>query len=98
MLSAMASMEKTPSRQADKFNVRLPEGMRERIAREAEHNHRSMNAEIVGRLLKSLELPTGVADTAGHYGPKLTDQEADMLNRFRAMPARKQQALLELLG
>lgn len=39
-----------PSRLADQFVVRLPDGMRDRIAEAAELNVRSMNAEIVARL------------------------------------------------
>jgi hypothetical protein len=35
---------------SDKFMLRLPDGMRERIKTEAEANRRSMNAEIVARL------------------------------------------------
>ena len=38
----------------DKFMLRLPEGMRERIRAEAEANNRSMNSEIVARLEASL--------------------------------------------
>ncbi|MDE3818775.1 Arc family DNA-binding protein [Sinorhizobium meliloti] len=40
-------------RGADQFMVRLPEGMRDRIAASAEHNGRSMNAEVVARLENS---------------------------------------------
>lgn len=36
--------------EADKFIVRLPPGMRERIAESARANKRSMNAEVVSRL------------------------------------------------
>jgi hypothetical protein len=42
-----------PSNVADKFMLRLPDGVRDRIAGEAEKNKRSMNAEIVARLEKS---------------------------------------------
>lgn len=42
--------EDAPSRNLAKFVVRLPEGMRDRIAKAAEANGRSMNAEIVKRL------------------------------------------------
>lgn len=42
------------SRTADKFVVRLPDGMRERIAEVAQTSHRSMNSEIVSRLEISL--------------------------------------------
>ena len=37
-----------------KFMLRIPHGMRERIATEAEANGRSLNAEISARLAKSL--------------------------------------------
>lgn len=40
----------TPSRSLDKVIVRLPDGMRDRIREAAEHNNRSMNAEIVSTL------------------------------------------------
>lgn len=40
----------------DKFVVRLPDGMRERIATEARDNARSMNSEIVYRLETTVEL------------------------------------------
>lgn len=43
-----------PSDAADKFMLRFPEGLRERIKALAEENGRSMNAEIVRRLENSL--------------------------------------------
>lgn len=46
------------SRTADKFVVRLPDGMRERIAEVARNHHRSMNSEIIARLERSLNDPT----------------------------------------
>ena len=42
------------SRTADKFVVRLPDGMRERIAEVARNHHRSMNSEIIARMEQSL--------------------------------------------
>lgn len=47
--------QRTSSRTADKFVVRLPDGMRERIAEVAHGHHRSMNSEIIARLTRSLE-------------------------------------------
>lgn len=41
------------SRTADKFVVRLPDGMRDRIAQAAKESGRSMNSEFVGRLSAS---------------------------------------------
>lgn len=40
----------------DKFIVRLPDGMRERIAGKAKEAMRSMNSEIIYRLGNSLEV------------------------------------------
>lgn len=52
----MTKPEKPPlAIEADKFIVRLPEGMRDRIAEAAKGNNRSMNAEIVARLQQSFE-------------------------------------------
>ena len=48
------------SRSADKFVVRLPDGMRERIAAVAKSHHRSMNSEIISRLEHSLLEEGGV--------------------------------------
>jgi hypothetical protein len=47
---AMPRKPPAPSDVADKFMLRMPEGMRDRIALEAEKNKRSMNAEIIDRL------------------------------------------------
>lgn len=54
MASIVATMTKPPpSRTADQFVVRFPDGMRDRIADAAKANNRSMNAEIVARLEES---------------------------------------------
>lgn len=52
------------SRHADQFIVRLPDGMRDRIAEAAKANGRSMNAEIVHRLEQSFapDVAQGVED------------------------------------
>lgn len=44
-----------PSDVADKVMLRLPPGMRDRLAVAAKENGRSMNSEIVSRLEKSLD-------------------------------------------
>lgn len=50
-------MAKTPypSEMQDRFIVRLPDGMRDKIAELAKQNSRSMNAEMVARLQASLD-------------------------------------------
>ena len=40
-------VSKFPSQEMDRFNVRLPNGMRDAIAERAKRNGRSMNSEIV---------------------------------------------------
>lgn len=49
-------MSKFPSQEMDRFNVRLPAGMREAIANRAEQNGRSMNSEIVQILSDALHI------------------------------------------
>lgn len=55
------SRELPPSRTAEQFVVRFPDGMRDRIAEAARADGRSMNAEIVARLAQSFE-PSGDAN------------------------------------
>lgn len=45
------------SRTADKFVIRMPDGLRERIAEVARASRRSMNSEILYRLASSLAEP-----------------------------------------
>ena len=47
-------MSRMDSRTADKFVVRLPDGLRDKIFAVAGDNQRSMNGEIVYRLEQSL--------------------------------------------
>ena len=46
----MIEETKFPSQLAERFQVRMPDGLRDRIAAAAEANNRSMNAEIVATL------------------------------------------------
>lgn len=47
-------MSNTNSRTADKFVIRLPDGMREDIAKKARENYRSMNSQVLITLEKDL--------------------------------------------
>ncbi len=51
-------MSDFPSQQQDKFVLRLPDGMRDRIKAAAEDSNRSMNAEIVATLQEAYPTPT----------------------------------------
>jgi len=46
----------------DKFMLRLPDGMRDRIKVAADQNNRSMNAEIVATLERAYPLPKPPSD------------------------------------
>ena len=59
----------TPTRDQNKFVVRMPDGMREQIAEAAKQSNRSMNAEIVHRLQWSLD----IAD-ASDFHPNVKDE------------------------
>ena len=67
----MTSDSRPSGQPGDKYIIRFPEGMRDRIAEAAKANRRSMNAEIVARLdesfasqLSSPQLATLAADLA----------------------------------
>ncbi|MFB1011733.1 MAG: Arc family DNA-binding protein [Thiopseudomonas sp.] len=88
------------SRGADKFVVRFPDDMRDRIAEVAKHNHRSMNSEIVARLETSLK-----QDQVMDYNNpvalnenEITVHERELLQRFRQLTQRQQNALLALIA
>ncbi|RJT47248.1 Arc family DNA-binding protein [Rahnella woolbedingensis] len=50
-------MSKFPSQEMDRFNVRLPAGMRESIAERAKANGRSMNSELILIIDEALKNP-----------------------------------------
>lgn len=103
--SNAVSSPETARQEVEKFVVRLPQGMRARIADVARANHRSMNSEIITRLEDSLngavavEQPSALPTAPGlRVIERASDREQQLLARFRSMTADKQAALLELLG
>jgi len=88
------------SRTADKFVVRLPNGMRDRIAEVARTQHRSMNSEIIARLENSLENDSQQvhSDNLRLDSPEISQYERELLMRFRQLAQRQQNALLSLIG
>jgi hypothetical protein len=98
------------SKTAEKFVVRLPHGMRRRIAEVARLYRRSMNSEIVARLEQSLEQEVSPLDpprpglnepapaaVAEAEGAAVEDQERRLLALFRDLPPERRRALLLLL-
>ncbi|PMV89758.1 MULTISPECIES: Arc family DNA-binding protein [unclassified Pseudomonas] len=73
----------TSSRDADKFVVRLPDGMRDQINEVAAKNHRSMNSEIIKRMERTL-----LEDATGILNVDLMDQ---LSNRCKELEARLEQ-------
>ncbi len=88
------------SRTADKFVVRLPDGMRERIADVARNHHRSMNSEIIARLEQSMLQEGVLGDDEGLRldSPELSLHERELLQRFRQLSHRQQNALVALIA
>lgn len=70
-----AGMEKKPypSETQERFIIRLPEGMRDRIAESAKANNRSMNAEIVARIQNSFEAQEDVRQLLAPMEEKLNE-------------------------
>ncbi|MFP6849267.1 MAG: Arc family DNA-binding protein [Pseudomonas sp.] len=88
------------SRTADKFVVRLPDGMRERIADVARNHHRSMNSEIIARLEQSMLQESALGDDLNIHldSPELSLHERELLQRFRQLSRRQQNALVALIA
>lgn len=99
-MNTAKKVEVTDSRTADKFVVRFPNDMRDQIAVVAKNNHRSMNSEIVARLEASLKQdqvmdynnPVELSDK------EVTAHERELLQRFRQLTQRQQNALLALIA
>lgn len=51
----MVEKSKYPSDDADRFQIRMPNGMRDEVARRAKAAGRSMNAEVIHRLKETLD-------------------------------------------
>jgi len=101
---ATSDIKAYSSRTADKFVVRLPKGMRDRISSVAKNYHRSMNSEIVSRLESSLshEFTNTDHDANTESGQRhemnVSAKEKELILRLRTLPLEKTDALLELLG
>ena len=84
-----------PSQTQDKFIVRLPDGMREKISEAATANKRSMTAEIVARLEWSFE---NADATRGHSSATNTQSEIETLRDQIRVEAMERKRLEERLA
>lgn len=85
----------------------MPPELKDRLQNAAELNGRSLNMEIVHRLVASLEQPSTAVmenvnapmaanEPAREYTVPLTELEKSLLAVFRRMPVEKQLALISL--
>lgn len=83
---------------AEKFVIRLPDGMRDCIAGVSRRNHRSMNSQIVAYLNESLSNneTISIKETVFRF-ETLSDNERRLLQSFRKMASRQRVAVLSLL-
>lgn len=88
------------SRIAEKFVLRFPDGMRDRIAGLAKDNHRSMNSEIIRRL--EATMPKGdeveAPDLVEAEVHPVTEDEMALLAHFRKLSGRQKTALVQLIA
>lgn len=97
----------TARQEVEKFVVRLPKGMRAKIAEVSRLSHRSMNSEIIARLEESLAKSGHGMDgspstpmlraVGGQNEISAAQQERELVARFRNLSPAKRSALLELM-
>ena len=86
----------------EKFVIRLPNGLRDRIRQLSEQNRRSMNSEIIMVLESHIRQQfmdnIAEANPEGDFAPGQRKTEAELNRMLESLPAQKKEALLELLG
>lgn len=85
LLLEQVTMTPPASRESDKFMLRLPDGMRDRLKSVAAENGRSLNSEIVFRLQETLEMDAyqpGENANSDPIGPELTDNQKRLLKKL----------------
>jgi len=97
----MATDDQFPSDFADRFQVRMPPGLRDRLKSQAEANKRSMNAEIVARLEASFpsavvaEAFKDMSPEAAILAEKIVERVIERVERFRVEADAEIKALQE---
>lgn len=66
----------------DKFMLRFPDGMRDRLKAEAAKNNRSMNAEIISRLEETLRIDSDAPVKSAQTGGDPTETSIDAAYRL----------------
>jgi len=73
----MATDQQYPSRLAERFQVRLSDGLRDRIRDAAKHSGRSMNSEILHRLETSFDPALELAPAITSFLEQRIEQEVN---------------------
>ena len=92
-----------------RYLVRLPVAMRELLAESAQYHRRSINSEIVARLnlsfsgLPGIEEQRALAPAMHEQFDRLlhrdlSEEEEQLIRRFRCLTGAKREALLDLLS
>nr|WP_195606431.1 Arc family DNA-binding protein [Klebsiella oxytoca] len=90
-------MSRFPSQEMDRFNVRLPSGMREAIAERAKANGRSMNSEIVSILEERLYCGDGDLDDMDvNEMLEVIKMQRDLLKKYSELVERGSKTLQEI--
>lgn len=79
-----------------KFVLRLPPNVHAKVFLTAKKHHRSMNAEIIHHLERSLPSPLSI-ETQPHDNNEAMINEEQYLSLLRALPTHKRSALFALL-
>jgi hypothetical protein len=86
----------------EKFVIRLPNGLRNRIRQLSEQNRRSMNSEIImvleSHIRQQFMEHLAEANPDSDFAPGQRKTEAELNKMLESLPAQKKEALLELLG
>lgn len=82
----------------DRYMLRLPDGMRDRIKAAAEENNRSMNAEIVARLDMTFRLKMRTKTVRFQSDPDAPDFEESREDLTREVGSARANKLLETLS
>lgn len=86
-------------REINPFGLRMPEDLKKRIVKSAKTNRRSLNAELILRLQRSVEqdpnfVPEIPEETEGY---KLSEDQTALLKIYSSMSPRRRRILLEFL-
>jgi hypothetical protein len=84
-------MQEGPRQPQDKFVLRLPDGMRDEIAKAAKANGRSMNAEIVNRLQRSFDPEVEHLATMAKVLEKFSRDVAERAHDLEALEKRRRE-------